>query len=310
MQQVRKRQGFLSEIKRNKIAYLLALPAAVYTIIFGYLTMPYMLIAFQKFNYKTGLFNSPWIGFDNFKFFFASPRAWEITFNTLKLNFFFILFGTLAALVLAILFNELKSRMFSRITQSTILFPHFLSWVIVSYVLYSLLSTEYGLVNRVLESLGLQTVNWYSSPSYWTSILVGTHVWKDIGINLVIYLAAIAGIDGSYYEAGKIDGATRFQLIRYITVPLLMPTIMILSLLALGKIMYGSFDMIYAIIKDNGILYPTTDVIDTYVFRSLRNIGNPAQAMAIGLYQAVVGFILVYTSNKIVRKINPDHALF
>lgn len=310
MQQVRARRGFLSEIRRNKVAYLLALPAAVYTIIFGYLTMPYMLIAFQKFNYKTGLFNSPWIGFDNFKFFFASPRAWEITFNTLKLNFFFILFGTLAALVLAILFNELKSRMFSRITQSTILFPHFLSWVIVSYVLYSLLSTEYGLVNRALESLGLQTVNWYSSPSYWTSILVGTHVWKDIGINLVIYLAAIAGIDGSYYEAGKIDGATRFQLIRYITVPLLMPTIMILSLLALGKIMYGSFDMIYAIIKDNGILYPTTDVIDTYVFRSLRNIGNPAQAMAIGLYQAVVGFILVYTSNKIVRKINPDHALF
>lgn len=310
MQQVRKRRGFLSEIKRNKIAYMLALPAAVYTIIFGYLTMPYMLIAFQKFNYKTGLFNSPWIGFDNFKFFFASPRAWEITFNTLKLNFFFILFGTLAALVLAILFNELKSRMFSRITQSTILFPHFLSWVIVSYVLYSLLSTEYGLVNRVLESFGLQTVNWYSNPSYWTSILVGTHVWKDIGINLVIYLAAIAGIDGSYYEAGKIDGATRFQLIRYITVPLLMPTIMILSLLALGKIMYGSFDMIYAIVKDNGLLYPTTDVIDTYVFRSLRNIGNPAQAMAIGLYQAVVGFILVYTSNKIVRKINPDHALF
>ncbi|PRX61941.1 putative aldouronate transport system permease protein [Cohnella sp. SGD-V74] len=310
MSDIRKRKGVLGELLQNKAAYLLALPAAVYTVIFGYLTMPYLLIAFQKFNYKTGLFNSPWIGFDNFRFFFASPRAWEITFNTLKLNTLFIVFGTIAALLLAILFNELKSRLFSRIAQSTILFPHFLSWVIVSYVLYSLLSTEYGMVNRILEAIGMEPINWYSSPGYWTSILVGTHIWKDIGISLVIYLAAIAGIDESYYEAGRIDGATRMQLIRYITLPLLLPTVIILSLLALGKIMYGGFDMIYAIVKDNGLLYPTTEVIDTYVFRSLRNIGNPAQAMAIGLYQAVVGFILVYTSNKVVRKINPDHALF
>lgn len=304
------KRRFLRELTTNAGAYLLALPAAIYTLIFGYVTMPYMLIAFQKFSYKTGLFNSQWVGLDNFRFFFASSRAWQITFNTIKLNTLFILFGTLFALLLAILFNELKSRLFSKITQSTILFPYFLSWVVVSYILYSLFSTDFGIINRGLQWFGLEKINWYASPQYWTGILVASHIWKDVGISLVIYLAAITGIDSSYYEAGRIDGASRWQLTRYITLPLLLPTVIILSLLALGKIMYGGFDMIYAIVKDNGLLYPTTEVIDTYVFRSLRNIGNPAQAMAIGLYQAIVGFILVYGSNKIVKKLNPDHALF
>lgn len=304
------RSSFLREIRSNGSAYLLIVPAAIYTLVFGYFTLPYMLIAFQKFNFKTGLFNSDWVGFDNFRFFFSSPRAWEVTFNTLKLNFLFIIVGTLAAMALAILFNELRSRWFSRVTQSTILFPHFLSWVIVSYIIYSLLSTDYGILNRILAFFHIDPVNWYASPQYWTWILTISAVWKDLGMNLVIYLAAITGIDDSYYEAGRIDGATRWQLIRHITIPLMLPTVSILTLLALGKIMYGSFDMIYAIVKDNGLLYPTVDVIDTYVFRSLRTIGNPAQAMAVGLYQSVVGFILVWSSNKIVKKVNPDHALF
>lgn len=300
----------LRELKQNGSAYLLVIPAAIYTLIFGYFTLPYMLIAFQKFNFKTGLFNSPWVGLDNFKFFFSSPRAWEVTYNTLKLNFLFIIVGTLVALTLAILFNELRSKLYSRLTQSTILFPHFLSWVIVSYIIYSLLSTDYGIINQLLVKLNLEPINWYSSPKYWTGILVSAAVWKDLGLNLVIYLAAITGIDDSYYEAGRIDGASRWQLIRHITIPLMVPTVMILSLLALGKIMYGSFDMIYAIVKDNGVLYPAVDVIDTYVFRSLRTTGNPAQVMAVGLYQSVIGFILVWGSNKIVKKLNPDNALF
>lgn len=310
MAPTRRPKGFFYEMKQNGSAYLLVIPAALYTLIFGYFTLPYLLIAFQKFNFKTGLFNSPWIGFENFAFFFRSPRAWEVTFNTLKLNFLFIVVGTLVAMALAILFNELRSKLFSRITQSTILFPHFLSWVIVSYVIYSLFATDYGVINQMLGRFGLDAINWYSSPQYWTSILVSAAVWKDVGMNLVIYLAAITGIDDTYYEAGRIDGASRWQLIRRITIPLMLPTIIILSLLALGKIMYGSFDMIYAIIKDNGVLYPAVDVIDTYVFRSLRTIGNPAQAMAVGLYQSVVGFVLVWGSNRIVRRINPDHALF
>lgn len=306
----KKRNSFINEMRRNYWSYLLALPAIVYTFIFGYMTLPYMAIAFQKFNYRLGIWGSQWIGFENFKFFFASDRAWQVTFNTIRLNFFFIIFGTLVALILAILFNELKNKYFSKITQATILFPHFLSWVIISYVIYSLFATNYGMINRILTTLGSEPINWYSSPQYWVQILVATNVWKDVGISLVIYLAAITGIDASFYEAAKIDGASRWQQIRFLTLPLIMPTIIILSMLSLGRIMYGSFDMIYAIVKDNGLLYPTTDVIDTYVFRALRTIGNPAQAMAIGLYQSVVGFILVFGVNYWVRKKSPDNSLF
>ncbi len=298
------------ELGRNRSAYLLAMPAALYTFIFGYLTLPYMLIAFQKFNYKLGIWRSQWVGWENFHFFFASDRAWQVTFNTVRLNVLFIVFSTLCALALAILFNELKNKWFSKITQSTILFPNFLSWVIIGYVIYSLFATNFGLVNKALVVLGMEPVNWYSSPQYWVAILVGANIWKDVGISLVIYLAAITGIDGTLYEAAQIDGANRWQQIRRITLPLLMPTVSILSLLALGKVMYGSFDMIYAIIKDNGLLYPTVDVIDTYVFRALRTIGNPSQAMAVGVYQSVVGFILVFGVNWIVRKKNPDNSLF
>ena len=269
-----------------------------------------MVIAFQKYNYRLGLLHSPWVGLENFKFFFLSNQAWQVTFNTIRLNVLFIAFGTLTALILALLFNELKSRLFARVTQSTILFPHFLSWVVVSYMLYSLFATDFGVVNNMLEAIGMERVNWYASPQYWIQILVATNVWKDVGISLVIYLAAISGIDGTLYEAARIDGANRWGQIRHITVPLLVPTVSILSLLALGRIMYGSFDMIYAIVKDNGMLFATVDVIDTYMFRALRTIGNPSQAMAIGLYQSLVGFVLVFGANWIVRKYDSNSSLF
>lgn len=298
------------ELYVNRSAYILVVPAAVYTAIFGYLTLPYMLIAFKRFHYKLGIWGSEWVGFENFKFFFSSDRVWQVTFNTIRLNVLFIVFSTLCALTLAILFNELKSKWFSKITQSTILFPNFLSWVIISYVIYSLFGTNFGIINKTLVSIGLDPVNWYSSPQYWVAILVGVNIWKDVGISLVIYLAAITGIDSTLYEAAQIDGASRWQQIRRITLPLLMPTVSILSLLALGRVMYGSFDMIYAIIKDNGLLYPTVDVIDTYVFRALRTIGNPSQATAVGVYQSLVGFILVFGVNWIVKRRNPDHSLF
>ena len=301
---------FLRELRSNAWGYALVLPAALYTFLFGYVTLPYMIIAFQRYHYRLGLLGSEWVGLSNFKFFFLSNQAWQVTFNTIRLNFLFIVFGTLAALVLALLFNELKSRLFARVTQSTILFPHFLSWVVVSYMLYSLFATDFGIVNNALTAFGLEKVNWYASPQYWVQILVGTNVWKDIGISLVIYLAAIAGIDGTLYEAARIDGANRWKQIRYITLPLLLPTVSILSLLALGRVMYGSFDMIYAIVKDNGMLFATVDVIDTYMFRALRTIGNPSQAMAIGLYQSIVGFLLVFGANFVVRKFNKDHSLF
>lgn len=306
----RRMHRFVREIRDNLWGYALVLPAAAYTFVFGYITLPYMVIAFQKYNYRLGLLHSPWVGLENFKFFFLSNQAWQVTFNTIRLNVLFIAFGTLTALILALLFNELKSRLFARVTQSTILFPHFLSWVVVSYMLYSLFATDFGVVNNMLEAIGMERVNWYASPQYWIQILVATNVWKDVGISLVIYLAAISGIDGTLYEAARIDGANRWGQIRHITVPLLVPTVSILSLLALGRIMYGSFDMIYAIVKDNGMLFATVDVIDTYMFRALRTIGNPSQAMAIGLYQSLVGFVLVFGANWIVRKYDSNSSLF
>jgi putative aldouronate transport system permease protein len=297
------------DIRNNPLSYVLVLPAALYTIVYGYMTLPYMMIAFQKFNYSKGLFSSDWIGFENFRFFFESSRAAMVTWNTVKLNFLFIVFGTVVAVLMAILLNEVRKAMFKKISQSVFLFPHFLSWVIISYMLYGIFSVDYGVVNQWLISLGLEPVNWYAEAGPWTWILVVMSVWKEAGMTTVIYLAAITAMDESLYEAAKIDGANRWQQIRGITIPLLLPTVSILTLLSVGRIFFADFGMIYAIIGDNGLLYATTDVIDTYVFRTMRNI-DPAQAMAVGLYQSVVGFILVMGFNWLVKRVNPDHALF
>jgi len=302
--------SLIKDVVRNPMSYLLVLPAVLYTFIFGYLTIPYMVIAFQKFNFRTGILNSKWIGFKNFEFFFKSTSAATVTWNTLRLNFLFILFTTIFSVSLAILLNEIKNKWFVKITQSTFLFPHFISWVVASYIIYTLFSYNYGIVNKILVYFSIEPVSWYMTPKPWTSILVGMKVWQATGMSVVIYLAAITGIDGSMYEAATIDGANRWHQIRFITIPLIMPTVAILTLLSIGKIMYGDFGMIYAIIGDNGILYPKADVIDTYVFRALRLSGDPAQAMAVGLFQSAVGFVLVYVTNRIVKKKFSEGALF
>ena len=204
----------------------------------------------------------------------------------------------------------MRSKWFSKTAQSIYLFPHFLSWVVVSYIVFSLFGTELGLVNRALRSLQLEPISWYSRPGPWTSIVVAMRVWKETGISTIIFLAAITGIDQQLYEAATVDGATRWQKATSITIPLLMPTVAILTLLAIGRMMYGDFGMMYAIIGDNGLLYSTTDIIDTYVFRALRQIGDPSQAMAVGLYQSVIGFVLVFITNSGVRKFFKEGALF
>jgi len=305
------RGGFLRDIYRNPISYLLALPAIVYTFVFGYATLPYLMMAFQKFSYDTSYFwQNDWIGFKNFEFFFLSNDALQVTWNTLRLNFLFIVFGHGVAVVLAVAMNEIKSRWFIRTSQSLFLFPYFLSWVIVSYVVYNIFSTQYGVMNQFLEMLGMQPKNWYGDAGAWTSILSVMRVWKDAGLLAIIFLAAIIGIDNELFEAARIDGADRWQQIKSITLPLMLPTVLIMMLLAIGKIFYGDFAMMYSIIRDNGLLLPTTDVIDTYVFRALRLSGDPAQAMAIGLYQATMGFLLVYGVNRFIRRKFPEGALF
>ena len=308
----KKTGGILKDIRNNKASYLLALPALVYVFIFQYMTYPYIAIAFQKFSYRTGLsfWNNQWIGLKNFEFFFKSIYFSRVTWNTVKFSFLFIIFGTLVALICSLLLNEVRQRWFAKTAQSIYLFPHFLSWVVVSYIVFSLFGTELGLVNTTLLALGMEPVSWYSLADAWTWIIVAMRVWKSTGIITIIFLAAITGIDEQLYEAATVDGATRWQKIKSITIPLLMPTVAILTLLEIGKMMYGDFAMMYAIIGDNGLLYPTADIIDTYVFRALRKIGDPSHAMAVGLYQSLVGFVLVLITNLAVRRYFREGALF
>lgn len=297
------------EIWEKKFLYLLAVPAIIYTFIYGYMTLPYIAIAFEKFHYSTGI-ASPFIGLSNFAAFFTSSWAWTVTRNTLVINFLFLIFGTVFAVLLALLLNEIRSKAFLKITQSTMLFPFFISWVIVSYMLQGILGTEKGLLNGIIQAAGGQRISFYAKPNYWYPILLILNIWKNAGYNSIIYLAAITGIDDSIYEAAAIDGATRFKRIVYVTLPLLVPTISVMTLMAIGRIFYGDFGMMYAIIRDNSSLMPIAEVIDTYVFRLFKNTGNPSLSMAVGLYQSVVGFILVFTSNRLVRRYNPDGALF
>lgn len=303
------RYGLVRDVLRNPWSYVLIAPALIYVLLYGYLTLPYLVIAFQRYSPRRGIVGSEWVWFQNFVFFFRTA-ALQVTWNTIKLNALFIMFTTAIALVLSLLLNELRTRFVVRVTQSIYILPHFISWIIVSYMVYALFATENGLMNQLIVGLGGKPVRWYSTPGAWTWILVSLRTWKGTGINTVIYLAAITAIDQQLYEAAIIDGASRLQRVMRITVPLLLPTVTILSLLAIGRIFYGDFALIYAIIRDNGVLYETTDVIDTYVFRALRQTGTPSQAMAVGLYQSVMGFVFVYGTNRLVRRFFREGALF
>ena len=267
-------------------------------------------MAFQNYDFRTCLLHSEFVGFKNFEFFFRSNRASLVTYNTVYLNLLFIITGTLAAVLLALMLNEIRKKYFLKVTQSMLLFPNFLSWVIVSYVVYALLSSEYGWINSIIKYFGKDPMYMYSKADYWPSILTMVRLWKGMGINSVIYMATMTGIDEGLYEAAGIDGANKFQQIIRITVPMIIPTVCILTLLSIGKIFYGDFQMIYALVGDNGVLMTKTDVIDTFVFRALRQTGDPSGAMAVGLYQALVGFVLVFGSNKLVKRFFPDGAIF
>lgn len=310
-----KSRSFLGDIRHNPFSYLIILPAIVYTVLFGYLTIPYMLIAFQDYNYQTTILSiftrGKWVGFKNFQFFFATPAGWNVTRNTIVLNIMFI-FGTMLFSVgIALLLNEVRGRKILKPMQSAMLLPHFLSWMMVSYIVYALLNSEYGAFNRILDAAHISHPNnWYSKADAWPWILTVIKIWKGAGYGSIVYLAAIAGIDEELYEAARIDGANRWRQLIHITLPLLMPTVCIMMIMSIGGIFRGDFGMTYAIIRDNGLLYRTTDVIDTYVYRALRSTGNPSMTMAIGLYQSFFGFLFVFGSNLLVKKVFKEGALF
>ena len=307
---VHKKNGFLHEISKNKEIYILTIPGILFFLLFNYIPMTGIVLAFKDFNVIDGVFGSPWNGFKNFEFFFTSEDAARITFNTLFLNAMFIVSQLVFSIGMALMLNEIKNKIFAKTAKTIVFFPYFLSWVVVSGLLFSLFSTGMGTINDFLEKFDYEKVQWYTEAKYWRSILVGTHIWKWTGHGSIIYLAVITSIDPTFYEAATVDGASKIQKITHITLPNLIPVVSVLTLLAIGRIFYGDFGMVYSIIKDNGLLLRTTEVIDTYVFRAMRITGDFSLSTAIGLYQSLAGFILVLSSNLIARKINEDGALF
>jgi putative aldouronate transport system permease protein len=304
------RHGFLREVALNRQAYLLALAGILYFFIFNYVPMVGVIVAFKDYKISLGIFGSPWNGLENFRFFFTSGHVWRVTRNTLMLNSLFLGSSVIFQVGLALLLNEIRSGFYRRVSQSLMFLPYFMSWIVVAVISQGMFGTSTGALNAGLAAVGLPAVRWYSSPALWPALLTGFYIWKWTGYGVVIYLAVISGFDPEYYEAATIDGASRFQQAASITLPLLVPTIIILVLLAIGRIFYGDFGMIYALIGDNGVLFPYTDVIDTYVYRALRQRLDFGMAGAAGLYQSVMGFVLVLASNAVARRVRPDAALF
>lgn len=300
----------IKKLKRYIPLYLMLIPGAVYLMINNYAPMAGIVVAFKNYNYQKGIFGSDWNGIKNFTFLFKTKDAWTITRNTICYNLVFIILGTIAAITVAILLSELKNTRAKKTYQTIILLPFLVSIVVVSYIVYGFLSTEYGLVNHLLQRFGSDKISWYSTEKYWPVILVMVHAWKNIGYNTILYYATLMGIDTSYYEAAVVDGATRWQRVRYITLPSLIPTISILTLMSISKIFYSDFGLFYQIPMNSGPLIDVTNTIDTYVYRGLMETSNIGMSAAAGVYQSVVGFILVLTANKLVSKFDEDSALF
>lgn len=307
-----KRVGFIKEIHSNFSLYSMAIPAVVLLFLFCYLPLMGLILAFKDFQFDKGIFGSDWSTplFNNFIFLLSSGEAFRAIKNTVMLNAMFIISGIIFEVGIALLLNEIGNKTFKKITQSFTFLPYFVSWIVVGVFAYNLLNYETGGVNTLLSGLGFQKVDWYSEAGIWPLLLLFFNRWKLTGYGAVVYLATLSGIDESYYEAAKIDGATRWHQTKYITIPLLMPTVIILTLLSIGKIMNADFGMFYSLVGEASVLYPTTDVIDTFVYRNLRKIGDVGMASATGFLQSTLAFVLVMGSNLIARKIDKDSALF
>lgn len=306
-----KRQSIVQEFRKRWFFYLIPLPGILYLILFCYMPMAGLYVVFEHYTYKGGLFGSEFVGLANFKFFFMNIKnALRATRNTLVINGVSILLGIVVNVMLAIAINEISSKRFRKITQTVMLFPYFISWIIIGMVVLALLDEDTGLINSFLNMLGMESVEWYSDAGYWWPIMIITTVWKGAGYGSIIYYCALTGIDQSLYEAAEIDGAGRWKRIANITLPLLKPTIIIMFLLSIGGILSGSVDQIMGMTSLNPFLLETTDTIATFVYRSAIVNGQFESASAITLYQSVFGFVLVLGANLLVKKIEPDYTLF
>lgn len=298
-------------LKRFWPLYLMFVPGVIYLFINCYIPMFGIQIAFRQYNARDGIYGSPWAGFKNFEFLFRTDDALVMTRNTLLYNLVFITLGTVLAIAVAIILNEVRNKTAKQMYQTVILIPYLISMVIVSYLAFAFLSSSNGYINNsVLKALGMAPIDWYNQPKYWPVILVIINVWKGLGYNMILYYATICGIDHTLYEAAVVDGATRWQQIRSITLPSLKSTIIILTLMAMGGIFRSDFGLFYQVPQNSGPLISVTQTIDTYVYRGLMQTNNIGMSSAAGVYQSVVGFILVISANFVVRKLDSESSLF
>ena len=297
--------------KRTLPLLLIALPGIVYLIINNYIPMAGLFVAFKKYNFMKGLFGSDWCGLKNFEFLFATKDAWIMTRNTILYNLAFIIVGTVFAIAIAIMLCELGKRLRVKFFQAALLMPNLLSWVVIGFIAFAFLSAETGFINKtILNALGKEPVTWYMEAGAWPYILIIVNLWKNAGYQSIVYMASISGIDKSLYEAAAMDGATKMEQIFKITLPLLKPTIITLTLMSIGRMFYSDFGLFYQVPQNSGALFSVTQTIDTYVYRGLMESNNIGMSAAAGFYQSVVGFILVLAANWAVRKIDSDNALF
>ncbi len=297
--------------RKNIFFYFLPLPGLICLIMFSYLPMAGLYLVFERYTYEGGLFGSEFVGLDNFRFFFMNmSTALRATRNTLVINVLGIFASIIADVAFAIAMSEVSSKWFKRITQTVSMFPNFISWIVVGTLSIGLFNEEVGLFNKILVAFGAEPAAWYTNPWYWWPILVIAGIWKGVGYGSLVYYAALMGFDTSLYEAAAIDGASRFQRITRITLPLLKPTVVIMFLLSIGGVLGGGVDSIMGMTRLNPLLFETTDTIATFVYRSAIQNGQFEAASAITLYQSIFGFLLVMFSNALVKKVEPDYALF
>ncbi len=304
-----RRHRIRHRIVANFEFFLLALPAIVFFIAFRYLPMAGAVLAFKDFRYNLGIFRSPWAGFRNFEYFFTSQDFVKLMRNTIGYGFAFMVTGLLSSVTLALMMFEVKLRAAVKYYQTVMILPRFLSWVIVGFITFLVFSHTNGIANKLLTSLGREPIDWYTHPKYWPYILTTVNVWKHVGTSAILYYAALMGVNKELYEAAEIDGAGRWKQTWHISLPSLVPLMVVLTILAMQQIIRGDFGLFYQIPRNVGALYPATDVIDTYVFRGLIT-GDMAITAAVGLFQSVVGFILIVGTNLFVRRVSPEHALF
>lgn len=302
--------SWVYKLKKSIPLYIMLLPGFLYLLINNYIPMTGMIIAFKNVDFSKGILHSDWVGFKNFEYLFRTPDAFRITRNTLLYNVAFIIVNLIVGVLFAILLSEIRSKKAVKTYQTVILLPYMISMVIVSYLAYAFLSSDTGLINGMLNFLGFDKISWYTSDKYWPFILTIVNCWKYVGYGTVVYLASILGIDRSLYEAASVDGISRLQAVRYITIPLIKPTIITMVLLNIGRIFYSDFGLFYQVPMNSGALLNATNTIDTYVYRGLITLGDIGMSSAAGAYQSVVGFVLIVAANWLTRKYSEENALF